>query len=72
MDVKSKWPKRGLVGLVLVGVAVGLSHHGQLRFGLTEVRPFFYLMATFLFASMLVTSRVAIRAVLWVLVVGIG
>jgi hypothetical protein len=57
---------------VVIGVAVGVSHHGQIRFALTEVRPFFYLTATFAFTSMLVTSRAAVRAVLWVFVIAIG
>jgi len=70
-----RWPRSelaaavaGLVGAVLVGLVVGLAHHGQVQAALIEVRPFLYLALTYLLATMLVTTRRAVRVVLWAVV----
>jgi hypothetical protein len=57
---------------VLLGLAVGQAHHGSLRTALTEVRPYAYLAAAYLIASVYVTSRGVLRAVLWAFVLGSG
>jgi len=57
-----------LFGFVVFGVLVGKLHHGELRFAFTETRPFVYLLATFVLAYMLLTTREAIRTLLWALV----
>jgi hypothetical protein len=61
-----------LLGVVILGIAVGKLHGGQLRFAFTETRPYAYLVATFLLASLLITTEKAVRSVLWALVAGIG
>ena len=73
--VARTWPKTPLAkslyvvfGCVILGVLVGKMHGGQLRYAFTETRPFAYLLATFVLAYMLLTSRSAIRALLWALV----
>ncbi len=60
-----------LLGAVVLGLAVGISHHGNLRIALLEVRPYVYLAVTFFLASALIT-RSAIRAILWAFVLGSG
>jgi hypothetical protein len=62
----------GLVGAAVFGLVVGLLHHGSFRVALMETRPFVYLGATFALAALLLTSRQAIRAVLWAVVVASG
>jgi hypothetical protein len=69
------WPKTPLAkslyvlfGFVILGVLVGKMHGGQLRYAMTETRPFAYLLVTFVLAYSLLTTRAALRAVLWALV----
>jgi hypothetical protein len=69
------WPKTPLAkslyvlfGFVVLGLLIGKLHHGQLRYAFTETRPFVYLLLTFVLAYMLLTTREALRAVLWALV----
>ena len=57
-----------LFGFVIFGVLIGKLHHGELRYAFTETRPFVYLLATFVLAYMLITTREAIRTLLWALV----
>jgi hypothetical protein len=61
-----------LVGAVLLGTVIGISHHGSFRVSLMEARPYFYLAATFVFTAMLVRERAAVRAMLWALVLATG
>ncbi len=61
-----------LLGVVVFGVVVGQIHGGQLRIAFTETRPYFYLVVTYMLASALITTRAAVRAVLWGLVATIG
>jgi hypothetical protein len=58
--------------VVIYGILVGKIHGGQLRFAMTEIRPYFYLVTTFLLASVLVTTRAAFRAALWAIVIAVG
>jgi hypothetical protein len=58
--------------VVVYGVVIGKIHGGQLRFAMTEVRPYFYLVSTFLLASVLVTTRAAFRAALWAIVIAVA
>ena len=59
----------GLMGAVAWGAALGILHHGDIRVAFMEMRPFVYVVATYLLASTLVKDRRALRAVLWTLVV---
>ena len=61
-----------LVAVVALGVVVGATHGGQLRMAMTESRPYVYLAATYLLASLLLRTRESIRALLWGLVAGVG
>jgi len=61
-----------LLAVVGLGVAVGLARGGEARLALLEARPYVYLAATFVLASMFLTTRTAIRAVLWGFVVAVG
>ncbi|MDQ6795011.1 MAG: hypothetical protein M3067_09390, partial [Chloroflexota bacterium] len=74
-----RWPRSavtaavlGAVGAVALGIVVGIAHHGSVRVALMEARPFVYLATTYLLASMLITSRTAIRAALWGVVLASG
>jgi O-antigen ligase/polysaccharide polymerase Wzy-like membrane protein len=56
----------------IAGVGVGLAHHGDSRVAFMEIRPFAYLGATYVLASVLAGSRAAVRATLWAIVLGAG
>jgi O-Antigen ligase len=61
-----------LFGAVVLGVLLGSSHGGDTRVAFMEARPYVYLVSTFVLASVLLTTRSAIRSVLWGLIIGIG
>jgi hypothetical protein len=70
------WPRSPLAtamltlfGFVLVGIVVGKMHGGQTRVALTEVRPYAYLLITFILASLLLVRRSSLRLVFWGIVV---
>lgn len=58
-----------LLGAVVLGIFMGISHHGSLRTGLMESRPYIYLAAAYALTATLIRTRSAIRAVLWAFVV---
>jgi hypothetical protein len=60
---------RALVVAVLVAEGVGLAHHGQMRESFTEIRPFFYLAATYVLTSVLIRSRSAVQTMLWTITI---
>lgn len=73
------WPRShvsravgAMLGAVLLGLFVGLAHHGSLRVALMETRPYVYLSATYALTAALVRTRSALRAVLWAFVVAAG
>lgn len=57
---------------VAVGVVVGQAHHGELRTAFTEVRPYFYVAAAYLVATVFVTRLEVLRLAMWALVLGSG
>jgi O-antigen ligase len=61
-----------LLSAVLLAIGLGLAHHGASRVAFMEARPYVYLAATYLLASVLVTTWSAVRAVLWAFVLGSG
>jgi hypothetical protein len=61
-----------VIAAVLVGIAVGQAHHGELRTAFTEVRPYVYLALAFLLASVFATRERIIRMALWAFVLGSG
>lgn len=61
-----------VVAAAVVGVLVGQAHHGSLRTAAMEIRPYVYLGAAFLLASVFTTRRWVIRAALWAFVLGSG
>jgi hypothetical protein len=70
-----RWPRSALsrsivvlMAAVVVGIAVGIAHHGDLKTSFTEVRPYVYLAMAFLLSSVLLATRQAIRTMLWALV----
>jgi O-antigen/teichoic acid export membrane protein len=70
-----RWPRShisaaltSLLGLVVVGVIVGKTHHAPLRVAMMEARPFVYLWAMYFITVSLVRSRKAVSALLWALV----
>jgi hypothetical protein len=73
------WPRSQLalaitavLGMVLVGELVGISHHGTIRESLFECRPFFYLSAAYLLTYVMLRTRNAVQAVLWAMVLSEG
>jgi hypothetical protein len=62
------WPILGIAGAVLVGLASGMLHHGDLRVMFMETRPYVYLIATYFLACAFLTSRRSLQAVLWTIV----
>jgi hypothetical protein len=60
------------MGFVVVGIGIGLSHGGQFRWIIWEIRPFVYLAAMFWLTASVLTTKRALRAVLWTLVIGSG
>jgi O-antigen ligase len=59
---------RGVLACVALAVVVGQVHHGSLRVGLMEARPYVYLAATYFLTCVFIRDRRAIRAVLWAFV----
>lgn len=59
---------RAVVACVLLAVLVGQAHHGDLRTGLMQGRPWVYLAAAYFLTSAFVRDRRAIRAALWAFV----
>lgn len=54
-----------VMGFVVYGLVLGLLDHGSLRESLQEIRPFFYLAATYVLTSVLIRSRKAFHMMLW-------
>ena len=54
------------------GIVLGLATGGLARVALNETRPFIYLGLAYLLTSTLITSRRAVRTVLWAFVLGTG
>lgn len=52
---------------VLVGEINGIAHHGQFRESFEELRPFVYLLATYLLTAVMVRSRSVVHGMLWTL-----
>ena len=61
-----------LFGAVVLGILWGSSKGGDTRVAFMEARPYVYLVSTFVLASVLLTTRSAVRGVVWGLVIGIG
>lgn len=61
-----------LFGAVVLGIMWGSSKGGSTRVAFMEARPYVYLVATFVLASVLLTTRSAIRSVVWGLIIAIG
>jgi hypothetical protein len=66
------WAVGALLLAVGVGVIVGQAHHGELRTAFTEVRPYFYLAAAYLVATVFVTRLEILRLAMWALVLCSG
>jgi hypothetical protein len=58
--------------LIVLAIGRGFAGKGQLVPMLWEVRPWFYLAATYILASQLVRSRRHLDVLLWVFVLGVG
>jgi hypothetical protein len=60
------------LALVTAFVGLGLSRGGRLNMVMWEARPWFYLGVMFVLASTLLTSKRALHALLWIVVLGSG
>lgn len=63
---------RAVLGCVALAIFVGQLHHGDLRTGLMQARPWVYLAATYFLTSGCVRDGRAIRAALWTFVGTVG
>jgi hypothetical protein len=61
-----------LLCVVIAGIAVGVAGHGDPRVAFMEARPFVYLASAYFLTAVLIRSRAALRAALWMLVAVIG
>lgn len=61
-----------VMGFVTVYLVVGLARGGNLTMALWEVRPFAYLLVSYLLAAALVDGFSKVRPLLWILVLGSG
>jgi hypothetical protein len=61
-----------LFAIILFAAARGLEAGADLRTVLRELRPWVYLVAGYLIASQLLTSRRALHTILWAFAVGVG
>lgn len=73
------WPRshlskamRAFMGTVLLGLFVGVIHHGSTRVAFQQARPFIYLSVTYILTAVLIRSRSSLRAVLWAFVIATG
>ena len=77
-ELGERWPLRGhvaaamlaLIAMVVVGIFIGQSHHGQLRTSLMEARPYVYLASAYYLTTRMITTPSAVRRMLWTLVAG--
>ena len=60
------------LGAALYAELLGLARGGVFHISLWELRPFLYLAVSYLLAAQLLTSRSALQAVLWGIVIGTG
>jgi hypothetical protein len=60
------------MGFVVVGFGLGIAHGGQFRWAIWEIRPWIYLAAMFWLTASVLTTKRALRALLWTLVIGSG
>ena len=63
---------RAVLACAVLAVLVGQVHHGSLRTGLMQARPWVYLAATYFLTCAFVRDRRAIRALLWTFVGTVG
>jgi hypothetical protein len=63
---------RAVLGCVALAIFVGQLHHGDLRTGLMQARPWVYLAATYFLTSAYVRDRRTIRVVLCTFVGAVG
>ncbi len=61
-----------LAAAVLVGLLVGVAHHGSTRVALMEIRPYLYLAATYVLVQAFLGTRKLLHAALWVIVIASG
>ena len=73
------WPRShvsrsmaALLGTVMIGIFIGISHHGQLRVAFMEMRPYIYLGVAYLLAAVLVRTRSTLITVVWAFVISTG
>ncbi|HZC04096.1 MAG TPA: O-antigen ligase family protein [Ktedonobacterales bacterium] len=64
------WPFLAFLACVVMGIVHGLATGGNFRIIVLEVRPFWYLFATYLVAYNLVSEKRHIMTFLWILVIG--
>ena len=56
--------------IVLLYLMYGLAHGGRYKIAIWEIRPWFYLGILFVLAAQLMTTRRAVRTLLWIFVLG--
>jgi O-antigen ligase/polysaccharide polymerase Wzy-like membrane protein len=61
-----------LLCIVVLGIGVGVAGHGDMRVAFMEARPFVYLASAYFLTAVLIRSKAALRAALWMLVLVIG
>jgi hypothetical protein len=57
---------------IVVGMGLGVVHHGNMKVALWELRPWYYLGVMYLLTSSLFARRNVFRPLLWSIVIGSG
>lgn len=57
----------GVFGCMILGLAIGVAHHGSVRESLQECRPVVYMISAYLITACMIRTRSAIHAMLWAL-----
>jgi hypothetical protein len=65
------WPAMLFMSFITLGLAYGLSRHGNVNIGLWEVRPIYYLAVMLVLTSNLIRTRAHVNQLIWVIIIAL-